>query len=145
MITDYREMISDTLPVNRHALIDKLRELKIEKVDIHYNGCGDSGGTESIACTPVLKDGELENHQVDWQAPQHVKTKTGYQYLLVTNKVSLKEALEKIAIDWVSSLYGGWELDHGSFGDLEITVESGHVLLTHNEFELETYSHEHVM
>jgi hypothetical protein len=87
--------------VSRAELVRQLQELGADKVTAAYDGCGDSGQIES----PNFWGVEIAHD-------------------LVT-------AVEALFYDYLEELYGGWELNEGSYGIFEWDLRADKISLAH--------------
>jgi hypothetical protein len=95
----------------RAELLQQLRELGVESVTAEYDGSGDSG--------------QIENPEF---GPVEVPT-------------ALTTAVQDLFYDLLGELYGGWEINEGSFGQFIWNVREDNINLVYNG-RIETYSTE---
>lgn len=55
--------------------------------------------------------------------------------------VSLHDALESLAYEWLEANYGGWEINEGAYGTVRISVEEMRMEIEHWERVLEVNVH----
>ena len=99
------------------AILPRLQEVGIARVDIRFDGCGDSGAVEECACLDAAGAGipcpdvtllEGEADSVD---------RTGSR-----EPQSLGQALEQLTYLALERHHPGWEINDGACGELVIDV-----------------------
>ena len=99
------------------AILPRLREAGIARVEIRFDGCGDSGAVEECACLDAAGAGipcpdvtllEGEADSVD---------RTGS-----AEPQSLGQALEQLTYLALERHHPGWEINDGACGELVIDV-----------------------
>lgn len=134
----------DRLTANKPTIFAAMRAHQIPKVTIAYSGSGDSGCIDSVdahrndesECVDLAAINVSVVHQssmiVDgkWQTFQNEKT------------VTLCQAFEEFAYDWLEANHGGWEINEGSDGEVVFDLEKSRVFITHNNHYMETDTHE---
>ncbi len=109
----------------RQQLPEAARQLKdagVVRVEVYYDGCGDSGQIESI-------------HYFD----------TEYKQIDPTRRVTLThDALMDLFYDLIEVRHDGWENNDGAFGEFTWDLTAATLLHTHSEryTECETTEHE---
>jgi len=99
------------------AILPRLQEAGIARVEIRFDGCGDSGAVEDCACLDAagaavpctdvtLMEGEAGNSDGDGSAELH----------------SLEQALEQLTYLALERHHPGWEINDGACGELVIDV-----------------------
>lgn len=99
------------------VILPRLQDAGIARVEIRFDGCGDSGAVEecvcldadgaSIACPDVtLQEGEADKADRTGSAELH----------------SLGQALEQLTYLALERHHPGWEINDGSCGELVIDV-----------------------
>jgi len=106
----------------------------ITKVTVHYDGYGDSGTIEYVMF--FKGDKEVTSDEVSsLDLPAFTYNKFVYGNInagednLVPTQCTLTEKIEDCAYDF---LPGGWEINEGSFGDLQIDTKLCTVVCEHN-------------
>jgi hypothetical protein len=109
----------------RQQLPEAARQLKnagVVRVEVYYDGCGDSGQIESL-------------HYFD----------ADYKQIDVTGRVTLThDALMDLFYDLIEVRHGGWENNDGAFGEFAWDLTADTLSHTHSEryTEYETTEHE---
>ena len=119
------------------AIADAIKRLGIEKIEVTFDGCGDSGQIEDITC--ITKDGG----DVDLKAIKVGKVKfiRGYQYngdgtmkpVTEIRESNFEEVIEEICYNMLEKSHGGWEINEGSYGTFTFDFATGKVHLEYNE------------
>ena len=119
------------------AIADAIKRLGIEKIEVTFDGCGDSGQIEEVTC--ITKDGG----DVDLKAIKVGKVKyvRGYQYnpdgtttpVTEIRESNFEEVIEEICYDMLEKSHDGWEINEGSYGTFTFDFATGKVHLEYNE------------
>jgi len=125
-------------PANKTALFDALAAAGITQVVVTFDGCGDSGQIEQIDArsgddTVPLPPDEIMICSVAWGDP-------GF----VARTMTVEQAIEQLAYDFLSETHGGWENDDGAYGEFTFDVATRSISLDYNErfTSSEYYGHE---
>ena len=100
----------------------QLKEIGVVRVEVYYDGCGDSGQIESL-------------HYFD----------ADYKQIDVTGRVTLThDALVDLFYDLIEVRHDGWENNDGAFGEFTWDLAADTLSHTHSEryTECETTEHE---
>lgn len=106
------------------AILPRLQDAGIARVEIRFDGCGDSGAVEEFACLDAtgapmpcpdvtLLEGEAGNSDGDASAELH----------------SLGQALEQLTYLALERHHPGWEINDGACGELVIDVAEATFML----------------
>lgn len=125
-------------PANKTALFDALAAAGITQVVVTFDGCGDSGQIEEIDArseddmVPLPPD-EIMICSAAWGDP-------GF----VARTMTVEQAIEQLAYDFLSETHGGWENDDGAYGEFTFDVATRSISLDYNErfTSSEYYGHE---
>ena len=109
--------VAEEIQQLKTAILPRLREAGIARVEIRFDGCGDSGAVEECACLDAagaaipcpevsLMEGEADS--VD---------RTGS-----AEPQSLGQALEQLTYLALERHHPGWEINDGACGELVIDV-----------------------
>ncbi len=125
-------------PANKTALFDALATAGITQVVVTLDGCGDSGQVEEIEArseddTVPLPPDEITICSAAWGDP-------GF----VARTMTVEQAIEQLAYDFLSETHGGWENDDGAYGEFTFDVATRSISLDYNErfTSSEYYGHE---
>jgi hypothetical protein len=136
VILEYHAKSNERRRKSKEALKDTcavLFEAGITRVEIGYDGYGDSGGIEQVSFfkdKKLLKSTEVDSLGLPSSTTQqstYDKEKEEYQYKDVECTVGSK--IEECAYEFLPC---GWEINEGSFGDLVINTEKAKATLMHN-------------
>ena len=109
--------VAEQIQQLKTAILPRLREACIARVEIRFDGCGDSGAVEECACLDAAGAGipcpdvtllEGEADSVD---------RTGS-----AEPQSLGQALEQLTYLALERHHPGWEINDGACGELVIDV-----------------------
>lgn len=101
----------------KSAILPRLLEAGIARVEIHFDGCGDSGAVEECACLDAAgaaiacPDGTLLEGEADKADGAGSK-----------EQQSLGQALEQLTYLALERHHPGWEINDGACGELVIDV-----------------------
>lgn len=125
-------------PLNKQAVFDHLREAGVTDVVITFDGCGDSGQIEEVTARAGEVDVPLPSDELDLLVPKWGQPDPERR------QVSVREALETQAYDYLEHVHDGWEINDGAFGTFVFDVAKGEITLEYNERFMETEVSEHV-
>lgn len=109
--------VADEIQQLKVAILPRLQDVGIARVEIRFDGCGDSGAVEECACLDAAGAGipcpdvtllEGEADSVD---------RTGSR-----EPQSLGQALEQLTYLALERHHPGWEMNDGACGELVIDV-----------------------
>ena len=139
--TDYMEAYYKRLAERKSEAKESLKgicqtllDVGVTKVTVHYDGYGDSGTIETV--TLFKGDEEIKESEVEALGlPMLTYEKLTYGNInggedrLVPVECTVVDKIEDCAYDF---LPGGWEINEGSFGDLQIDTKLCTVVCEHN-------------
>ncbi|RJE87169.1 DUF6878 family protein [Paracoccus onubensis] len=133
----YERRSESVHPANKKALFDALASANITQVIVTFDGYGDSGQIEDISAlcggdTVALPKGEITIARVIWGNDE-----------ITENTMSVEEAVEQLAYDFLSETHGGWENNDGAYGEFTFDVEEETITLDYNERYTATETYEH--
>ena len=120
--------LSDSIrPANKTALFDALAAASITSVLVHFDGSGDSGQIEDVHATTgdqpaEIPDGNIEIAQLRWGDANIERT-----------TLSVRDAIESLAYDFLEQTHGGWENNEGAYGEFTFDVAQRTITLDYNE------------
>ena len=132
------ELAREVTPLNKAALFAVLQAAGIQRVTVHFDGAGDSGQIESIDATAPdetaaeLPDGTIEIRTPLWDG-------SGVQ----TETMPVRDAIEKLAYDFLEEVHDGWENEDGAYGEFIFDVGERTIRLEYNERVMTTSYSEH--
>lgn len=114
-------------PANKDRLFDGLMVAGITHVTVSFDGEGDSGQIESIAAwngeTAVdFPAVEIAYAALTWDSPE-----------VEMRSLSLQDAAEQLAYDFLSDSHGGWENNDGAYGEFCFDAAARTIHLEFNE------------
>ena len=139
----------EALKERRRLLTEKLKPLGVVRVEVEYDGCGDSGdiqevrallkGTRAEKERPANLDGQsvtVEHFESVYNAERQDWDRKPYQAT-----VPLKEALSDFALDFLSFLGIDWYNNEGGYGTVVLSVADGEAKAEHN-YRIESSEYE---
>jgi hypothetical protein len=131
----YEQTLAEANVKNKETLFDALSAADITRIEVTFNGEGDSGQIEEM--TAFLKDKQcgLPAASVSFVDVSWDKTRP-------SNK-PLRDVIESLCYDYLSQEHGGWENDDGAFGEFTFHVAERTIELDFNSryTDSTTYSH----
>ena len=128
---------ADLRPANKTALFGALAAAGVSLVSVAFDGSGDSGQIESIDAWAGDTATELPTAVIEIAEPSSdgsgVERKT----------ISIHDALEHLAYDFLEETHGGWEDNEGAYGEFTFDVAERKITLDYNERFIETEYSEH--
>jgi hypothetical protein len=114
-------------PGNKDRLFEGLMAAGITHVTVAFDGCGDSGQIESIGAWSgetafAFPATEIAYAALTWDHPE-----------VEMRNLSLAEAVEQLAYDFLSDTHGGWENDDGAYGEFCFDAAARSIHLEFNE------------
>ena len=111
---------------NKPIVFDALAEAGIEKVSIEFDGAGDSGQIEDVLAwnaagdtIPLPADRKLH---LPSSQPDNPPV-----------EMTLQEAVETLAYDFLEETHPGWEINDGAFGTFVFDVTDRAITLDYRE------------
>lgn len=124
-----RKNLRDSVrPENKAALFDALTQVGITTILVEFDGYGDSGQIEGIGAhagpdiAVNLPERSIEIARVEYGSPE-----------IVRETCTVKEAIERLAYDFLEDTHGGWENNEGAYGDFLFDVAERTITLNYNE------------
>jgi len=125
---------SEANEVNQRVIFDALAALGIERLEISFDGCGDSGQIEDITViggSGVLS-GDLTIEFAPWDGANQ------------SRKCPLAEAVEDLCYGLLKREHEGWEINDGAFGSFAFDVAKREIELEFNgrytDYETSTHT-----
>ena len=123
-----QDRLHDALhPGNKAALFDALAAAGVTLVVVTFDGYGDSGQIENIEVkagdTVIdMPTGETEIATAVWDQAEPDRS-----------RISINDAIEQLAYDFLSQTHCGWENNDGAYGDFTFDVAERTITLDYNE------------
>lgn len=111
----------------RRIILLKLRELKIDKVNVSYSGSNDEGWVDD----PTFFTGE-SNVKIEANVPVE-RTYWDGRAENTAPESELNEAVREMFEEILESGYGGWEINAGAFGKFRWDIKTDDIKHVHNQ------------
>lgn len=124
---------------NKAALLGALAAADISRVEVDFDGYGDSGQIERIAVIdPSDLTLEAPSGEVEIREVLHDGSGVGAEMM------ALPGAIEHVCYDLLSAHHSGWENNDGAYGDFAFDVGADTITYTHNSryTEVDTSVHQ---
>ena len=107
-------------------------------VVVTFDGYGDSGQIENIEAkaddeVAALPSGEVEITSAVWGEAELDRT-----------TMTVRDAIERLAYDFLQEAHDGWENSDGAYGDFTFDVAERTITLDYNERHMESDYSQHV-
>lgn len=132
---------------NKEIIFDLLSSKGVATVTVTFDGGGDSGQIEEVIflseeneemsddiCEIVVKGAKISSGSV-WSDGDFKHT--------YKNDPTVKELIESFCYSALEALYGGWEINDGSFGEFVFRVKDRAVCFDFNERYTDSRLYEH--
>jgi hypothetical protein len=128
----YTALRESVLPANKTALFNALADAGVTRVDIAFDGEGDSGQIESI--TAIGNGSEIALPSCD------ITIMRVHEGDLTTTPVTMpvSEVLEDLAYAFLRDNHSGWENNDGAYGEFTFDVATRSIALDHYERVVDT-------
>ncbi|NPD15074.1 hypothetical protein HOY34_07640 [Xinfangfangia sp. D13-10-4-6] len=125
--TAFQERASSLVGGNKEVLFAALTAAGITHVTVEFDGCSDSGQIESITAyrdnqTVELPGVEITISSASWGDP-------GF----VAQAMTVEQAIERMAYDFLAGTHGGWENNDGAWGEFCFDARAETIQLDFNE------------
>lgn len=133
---------SSRIKFNKPLLFSALSAHNISRVEIDFDGSGDSGnmeepvffrgiGANQVQVAPsdiehTRVEGALISSECTWDPKKKL-------WIHKTETPTISELVESICYDLLESNHGGWEINEGSFGKFVLAVKESQIALEYNE------------
>ena len=112
---------------NKKVLLAALETAGVRRVEVTFDGYGDSGQIDDIAVTDPAGFG-LDALACDVELQQIAHDGSG----VATQVMALPNAIEHICYDLLGAHHPGWENNDGAYGDFVFDVAADQIIYTHN-------------
>lgn len=133
-----KALAAEALPVNKAALFAALAAAGIHTVVVTFDGCGDSGQTESITglgddnAEVDLPSGTVELREVNFNRSAVVATTR-----------TVRDTIEMMTFDFLEETHDGWKDGDGAYGEFTFSTAGQSITLDYNERRMESDFHTH--
>ena len=134
---------SSRIKHNKPLLFSALSANNISRVEVSFDGSGDSGQMEDaeffrgVGSNEVQVDskenvggvsveGALISNESTWNPEKK-------EWVYTTKTPTISELVESVCYDLLENNHGGWEINSGSFGKFVLDVEESQIALEYNE------------
>jgi len=129
--------VAKTNGLNKPVVFDALAAAGLTRVEVPFDGEGDSGQIEGIYAYAGDARAELpESSLTLHQAAQNVGDPK-------ITTVSLHDAIETLCYDYLSQTHGGWENNDGAYGIFRFDISNRSIHLDFNERFSDSTLHSH--
>ncbi len=133
----YEARAATVRPANKTVLFDALVAAGVTQVIVTFDGYGDSGQIEDISAlaggeSVDLPEAQIIIARVIWGVDE-----------IAESTMSVEEAIEQLAYDFLAETHGGWENNDGAYGEFTFDVAEWEITLDYNERYTATESYEH--
>ena len=128
---------ADLRPANKTALFNALGAAGVSLVTVAFDGSGDSGQIESIE--PFAGDAATELPTAAIEIAEPLSDGSDIE----RKAMSVRDAIEHLAYDFLEETHGGWEDNEGAYGEFTFDVAERKITLGYNERFIETEYSEH--
>jgi|APMI01.1.fsa_nt_gi hypothetical protein len=125
---------------NKTALFDALAATGIGRAIVTFDGCGDSGQIEDI--TFYIGDDVVPAPATE---PIWIVSSSWGSEDRPATQMTIEQALEHLAYDFLSQTHSGWENDDGAYGAFVFNTADRSILLDHNDRYTAVENHQHVL
>lgn len=136
-LRDCARLEAEVRPANKTALFDALAAAGVSLVTVAFDGSGDSGQIESIDAFAGEATTELPAGVIEIAEP--LADGSGVE----RREMSVRDAIEHLAYDFLEETHGGWEDSEGAYGEFTFDVAERKIKLEYNERFIETEYSEH--
>jgi len=126
----------ELLKARQAQLVERMKSLGVERVEVDYDGSGDSGDIQGVSALKNADKGEtiaLAGQSIVVERLESVYDHEAKEYKRVPNQVTigLEGALGDFATDFLSYLGIDWYNNEGGYGTVVLNVEDGEVKAEH--------------
>jgi hypothetical protein len=133
----YLKAVADANELNKAIVFDGLAAAGLTRVEVEFDGEGDSGQINEI----LSYAGEAPQGLPATSVTLHQAAQNNGDPRTTT--VSLHDAIETLCYDYLSQTHGGWENDDGAYGTFEFDVPNRSVHLDIDERFTDTTNSTH--
>jgi hypothetical protein len=125
-ISQRRAALAEISKTNKEAVFDLLTASGFTRVNVTFDGEGDSGQIDNLAgfvgdVLTILPDVKLTFQNVSWGDNK-----------IITEEKTAAAAIEHLCYDFLEQEHGGWENNDGAFGEFTLDVAGRTVALEFN-------------
>jgi len=137
---EHNRRADDLRPANKAALFGALTKVGITFVTVTFDGYGDSGQVEDITAQRGDDMVPLPSDKVTICICAPAWGDPGF----AARTMTVEQAIEQLAYDFLSESHGGWENNDGAYGEFIFDVAKQTITLDYTEryTATEFYSHD---
>jgi hypothetical protein len=125
-MAEHRDALSKIVDVNKAIVFDALAAAEITRVNVTFDGEGDSGQIDNI----VAFKGDVVTKIPETTVTVQTSNWDGSE--VRSNDLSMTDAIERLCYDFLEQEYGGWENNDGAYGEFTLKVADKTVELEFN-------------
>jgi hypothetical protein len=135
--------VEDTRAHNKNLIFDVLAEAGIHKLTVGFDGYGDSGQIGEVEAWSTDQTWRTGDDRIPVPSSRKVQLASPVSGNPPV-EMTLQEAIETLAYDYLEETHMGWENNDGAFGTFVFDVPDRSITLEHNEryTEVATSTHE---
>jgi hypothetical protein len=133
----HRTALASANAHNKGAVFDALAAAHITRIDVEFDGEGDSGQIESI--TAFRGDEQTELPAI----PIAIRQAAWGDAELAATEQTLHNAVETLCYDCLEQEHGGWENNEGAYGTFVLDTEQRTIDLEFTARFVETFTSNH--
>ena len=133
----------DTRAHNKNLIFGVLAEAGIRKLTVDFDGYGDSGQIDEVEAWSTDQTWRTGDDRIPVPSSRKVQLASPVSGNPPV-EMTLQEAIETLAYDYLEETHMGWENNDGAFGTFVFDVPDRSITLEHNEryTEVDTSTHE---
>jgi hypothetical protein len=135
--TQYEEALKAANGLNKTAVFDALAAAGVTRVEVTFNGEGDSGQIEDVVARRAEEAHPIPKTLVPFHSASYGSPETK------TSEKSLAQAIEALCYDYLEQEHGGWENNDGGSGDFVFHVEDRRIELEFSQVFTDSTQHSH--
>ena len=135
-----RKKRATSAELNKAALVEAIRPIGLTRIEVDFNGSGDSGQVDEVRYFIGKKEPkDLETIKKTLVQQAKINDSTTYcetkkEWVTTSRCQTIEELVEQICYDLLSANHGGWEINEGSYGEFVFNFGKGNKIeLTFNQ------------
>jgi hypothetical protein len=135
-----RKKRATSAELNKAALVEAIKPIGLTRIEVDFNGGGDSGQVDEVRYFIGKKEPEdLETIKRTLVQQAKINDSTNWsddkkEWVTTTKSPTIEELVEQICYDLLSANHGGWEINEGSYGEFVFSFgKSNKIDLTFNQ------------
>jgi hypothetical protein len=136
-LKQHRAAVSEVNAQNKAAVFEVLSAAGITRIDVTFDGEGDSGQIQEVAAFSGETSDELPTTVVTLASTQWGADDT------TTREMPLPEAVEELCYGYLEQKHDGWENNDGAFGEFTFDVGERNIALEFHARYTDTLTSHH--